>query len=115
MKVRFSCLPEWEPYLPKPTLAAGQLPDWLKAMPSQAKSDTLAGAEVRTVKQCPPFIDAMQSGILFPLAADLPVKDGEFSWNWDLPAHAESSMTRSPIGVHVPEQAAGSRQQACQV
>ncbi len=106
MKVYFSCLPGWESFLPKPTLAAGHLPDWLKAMPSHATSGTLAGGKVRTVKKCPPFIDAMQSGILFPLATDLAFKDGEFSWDWDLPPHPEGRMTRSPIGVHVPEQAA---------
>ena len=107
MKVRFSCLSGWEPYLPKPTLAAGHLPGWLKTMPSHAVSSTLAGAEVRTVKQCPPFIDAMQGGILFPLATDLTVKDSEFAWSWNLPPHPDSRMTRSPIGVHVPEQAEG--------
>jgi hypothetical protein len=107
MNVRFSCLPGWEPYLPKPRLASGYLPDWLKSMPSHARSGTLSSAEVRTVKQCPPFIDAMKSGILFPLATDLTVKDGEFTWKWDLPPHPDSRMTRSPIGVHVPEQAAG--------
>ena len=107
MKLCFSCLPGWEPFLPKPTLATGGLPDWLKAMPGHATSGTLAGAEVRTVKQCPPFIDAMQGGILFPLAADLTIKDREFTWNWDLPPHPDGRMTRSPIGVHVPEQATG--------
>lgn len=107
MKIEFSCLPGYEPYLPKPRLASGALPDWLKAMPSTAKSKVLAGAEVRTVKQCPPFIDAMRSGIVFPLATDLIVADGEFCWDWDLPTHLAARMSRSPIGVHVPEQAAG--------
>ena len=107
MKIRFSCLPGYEPYLPKPTLAAGNLPDWLKRMPASAESAVLAGADVRTVKQCPPFVDAMQAGILFPLAADVTVRGGEFSWDWDLPRHPQSRLTRSPIGIHVPEQATG--------
>ncbi|GKX34610.1 MAG: hypothetical protein MnENMB40S_22280 [Rhizobiaceae bacterium MnEN-MB40S] len=106
MKIRFACLPGYEAILPKPSLASGALPDWLKAMPATAASRVLLEAEVRTVKQCPPFVDAMQSGILFPLAADVRVENGEFSWNWDAPSSG-SRMTRSPIGVHAPEQATG--------
>lgn len=107
MKIEFSCLPGYAAHLPKPRLAAGALPDWLKAMPRAAASEVLAGAEVRTVKQCPPFIDAMRGGIVFPLATDLTVSNGEFSWDWDLPTHPDARATRSPIGVHVPEQATG--------
>ncbi len=106
MKIRFACLPGYEAILPKPSLASGALPDWLKAMPATAASSVLLEAEVRTVKQCPPFVDVMQSGILFPLAADVTVENGEFSWNWDAPS-SNSRMTRSPIGVHAPEQARG--------
>lgn len=107
MKIRLSCLPGYETLVPKPRLAAGTLPDWVKTMPAKAESAVLAGAEVRTVKQCPPFLDAMQAGILFPLAADLTVENGELSWDWDLPAHPQGRTSRSPIGVHVPEQGRG--------
>ena len=107
MKIEFRCLPGYESRVPRPGPAAAGLPDWLKAMPSTARSEVLANGEVRTVKQCPPFIDAMRAGILFPLATDLRVADGEFSWKWDLPTHPAARMTRSPLGVHVPEQAAG--------
>ncbi|GAB4353909.1 MAG: DUF6065 family protein [Oricola sp.] len=107
MKVRFSCLPGYEDIVPRPRLADGGLPDWLKRMPPKARSAALCGAEVRTVKQCPPFLDAMQAGIVFPLAADLTFADGEFSWDWNLPAQPAARATRSPIGVHVPEQATG--------
>ncbi len=107
MKIRFSCLPGCEAILPKPKPASGALPDWVRRMPQAAESAVLFGAEVRTVKQCPPFLDAMQGGILFPLAADITVRNGEFSWDWDVPAGAGSRMTKSPIGVHVPEQAMG--------
>lgn len=104
MKIRVSCLPAHEPFLPKPAIASGALPDWLRAMPAHATSDVLDGAEVRTVKQCPPFVDAMRTGILFPLACDLHVADGELSWDWALP---DAGGTRSPVGLHVPEQTAG--------
>ena len=87
-------------------LARTALPDWLRTMPSTAHSPT-AGGEVRTLKQCPPFLDAMQTGILFPLAADLTVENGEFSWDTGLPVHPVARLSRAPIGVHVPEQATG--------
>lgn len=107
MKIRFACLPGYEEILPKPVLAAGHLPDWLKRMPATAESAVLSGAEVRTVKQCPPFVDAMQAGILFPLATDVTVSGGEFAWDWAPPRDPRSRLTRSPLGLHVPEQATG--------
>ncbi len=107
MKVSLACLPSHEPFLARPTLGTGALPDWLRRMPASAPSEVLAGADVRTVKRCPPFIDAMRSGVLFPLAADVHVSGGELAWDWDLPADPDWSGTRSPIGVHVPEQATG--------
>lgn len=107
MKIRFTCPPQYESVLPQPTLAKNNIPDWFKRIPATVDSDILAGAEVRTVKQCPPFIDAMQHGILFPLLADVRVNHGEFSWDWDLPVQGEIRSTRSPIGVHVPQQATG--------
>lgn len=107
MKIDLRCLPGWETHLPKPVLARSHLPDWLKAMPREAPSGVLGGMMVRTLKQCPPFIDAMRAGLLFPLIADLHVADGQFTWDGGLPASPVSRLTRSPIGVHVPEQTAG--------
>ncbi|AXS42415.1 hypothetical protein [Breoghania sp. L-A4] len=111
MKLICRCLPGYETLLPRPVAASRALPDWLRAMPAQAQSETLGGAEVRTLKQCPPVLDAMQAGIIFPLAADVTVEGGQFSWDWDPPAphtvHEAARLTRSPIGVHAPEQAQG--------
>jgi len=101
------CLPGYEAFLPKPVLASTGLPDWIREMPAEAAAVLLSGGPVRTVKQCPPFLDAMRGGILFPLAADLTFRDGEFSWDWDLPRHDQARPTRAPIGVHLPEQATG--------
>ena len=60
------------------------LPDWLREMPGAAFSD-LHGRDVRTVKQCPPFVDAMRHGFVMRLPCDVTVADGRFSWDWDLP------------------------------
>ena len=53
------CHPALEPILPKPVLAADALPGWLRTMPSEVASDTLGGAPIRTLKHCPPLIDAL--------------------------------------------------------
>jgi hypothetical protein len=107
MRIRLNCLPGYIDHLPKPVLAGAALPDWLRAMPAEAAADALGGAVVRTVKQCPPFVDALRTGVLFPLAAALTVRAGELSWDWDLPVHPVARPSRAPIGVHLPEQAAG--------
>ena len=56
------------------------------------------GADL-TIKHCMPFIDALTTGFMIPLQADIQVKDGEFSWDWP---HEES-----PLGFHFPTQAPG--------
>jgi hypothetical protein len=51
------------------------------------------------VKKCPPFIDAMTYGFLMPLAAEIKVEKGEFSWDSAIPAVAN---LRSPSKKGVP-------------
>jgi hypothetical protein len=107
MKIKFRCLPELKAHIPEPLPAPRGLPQWLKDMPSKAASEVLGGADVRTLKHCAPLLDAMASGVIFVLPCDVEVRNGGFSWNWDLPRAKNSRHTRSPIGVHVPEQATG--------
>ena len=78
MNLRFRCPPELEAILPQPIPAVLGLPDWFKSMPSQAFNPSMGIAD-HTVKKCPPFIDAMTYGFLISLAADLVVRDGEFT------------------------------------
>jgi hypothetical protein len=106
MKITFRCPPELDGVLPRPVAAKRGLPGWLKAMPMTAGDEDL-GFAVRTVKQCPPFIDAMGCGVLMPLAADVTVADGAFSWSWR-PGATAGRHTRSPLGMHTASQAAGS-------
>lgn len=107
MKITARCHPRLEPILPKPVPAARALPDWVRTMPTRALSDTLGGEEVRTVKQCPPFVDALTLGVMIPLASDLTLAGGEMSWDWDPPVLDDAAITRAPVGLHVPEQATG--------
>jgi len=107
MKLRFRCPPEYENLIPRPIPALLGLPDWYKAMP-QKSFNAVTGKEEFTVKKCPPFIDAMTYGFLIPLAVDLKVEDGEFSWDFEVPEGFVSDYSRSPIDFHDPAQAIGS-------
>ncbi|MDE3012085.1 MAG: hypothetical protein KGI67_14470 [Pseudomonadota bacterium] len=106
MKIRFRCDPALVDLLPRPLPARAALPQWLHDMPSKAWSE-VHGLPVRTVKQCPPFIDAMSYGFVIPLPCDIHVHEGVLSWDWDLPALAVDGHTRSPISFHVAAQATG--------
>jgi hypothetical protein len=106
MTLTFRCPRGLENVLPKPIPAALGLPDWFKALPQRSFNPTLGG-ETFTVKKCPPFIDAMTYGFLIPLATDLEVRDGEFTWNFDLPKEVAGDHSYAPIDFHDPSQAAG--------
>lgn len=101
------CHPALRPILPEPRPASKSLPDWLRTMPAEVAAETLGGEVVRTLKHCPPFIDALSAGILIPLAADLHFSKGEVSWDWEVPPLPETLIARAPVGLHVPEQATG--------
>ena len=107
MSVTFSCPPELEAILPRPIPAVLGLPEWFKAMPQKTFNPSL-GEDSQTVKRCPPFIDAMTYGFLIPLAADLKVADGEFTWDWALPGSGTAAYAHSPVDFHDPSQVAGS-------
>jgi hypothetical protein len=106
MTLTFRCPKALEPLLPRPMPAVRGLPDWFKAMPQKAFSAT-AGKDEPTVKKCPPFIDAMIYGFLIPLPIDLEVRDGEFSWDFDVPEGYVSEFSHSPIDFHDPAQVTG--------
>ena len=106
MRILFRCDPAMEPYLPRPLPARAALPGWLRAMRNREYSPT-HGTEVRTVKQCPPFVDAMSHGFIMPLPCDVTVRGGALSWHWDVPVPSVHAHPRSPISFHVPEQVEG--------
>jgi len=106
MTLTFRCPAALENLLPRPIPAVQGLPNWFKALPSKAFNPTM-GKEVETVKKCPPFIDAMTYGFLIPLAMDLRVENGEFSWDFEVPRGVVSEYSHSPVGFHDPSQVAG--------
>ena len=106
MTLTFRCPPGLETIIPQPIPAVLGLPDWFKALPPKTFNATM-GEETQTVKKCPPFIDAMTYGFLIPLAVDLKVQDGEFSWDFEPPTGLASEYPHSPVGFHDPSQVAG--------
>lgn len=75
-------------------------------MPRSAAS-ALHGANIRTVKHCPPVLDAMTHGFIMPLPCDITVKNGAFAWDWDCPDPATAAHPRAPLSFHVAEQVSG--------
>ena len=107
MKIIFRCDPALIDLLPRPIPAKAALPDWLRQMAPRVPS-AVHGRAIRTVKQCPPFVDAMAHGFMLLLPCDVAVQDGQFSWNWALPELSLKGHPRAPLSFHVPEQLVGS-------
>ena len=105
MRMIFRCDPALSDHLPRPVAARGSLPDWLRAMPAKAHSD-IHGRDIRTVKQCPPFVDAMAYGVMVLLPCDVTVERGAFSWDWNVPEPSTPGHPRAPLSFHVPAQLA---------
>jgi hypothetical protein len=106
MKIHFRCDPALVEILPRPIAAARGLPEWLRDMSPKGPSE-LHGREIRTVKQCPPFVDAMSYGFLILLPCDVDVDRGVFTWDWKIPSPLVEGHPRAPLSFHVPEQTKG--------
>ena len=107
MRITFRCDPTLIDLLPRPVPAKVALPDWLRQMAPRVPS-AVHQRSIRTVKQCPPFVDAMAHGFMVLLPCDVTVHDGEFSWDWPVLPLALTGHPRAPLSFHVPEQIAGS-------
>lgn len=109
MRIVFRCDPALAEILPRPVAARGMLPDWLRSMPAKVHSE-IHGRSIRTVKQCPPFVDAMSYGFMILLPCDVTVRNGGFSWHWDTAGPSTKGHPRSPLSFHVAEQLTGAPQ-----
>ncbi|HAT29518.1 MAG TPA: hypothetical protein DCW29_01300 [Janthinobacterium sp.] len=106
MQITFRCDPALADLLPRPISARQAIPDWIRSMPAKAFSE-VHGHDIRTVKQCPPFIDAMAHGFMILLPCDVHVERGVFRWDWDLPVLSVKEHPRSPLSFHSPAQVSG--------
>jgi hypothetical protein len=107
MKVTLRCDPALLGVLPPPQPARTLLPDWLRALAPRVPSP-LHGRAIRTVKQCPPFVDAMMEGFMVLLPCDVQVQaGGRFSWHWPEATPSLAQHPRAPLSFHVAEQLTG--------
>ncbi|RWO09247.1 MAG: hypothetical protein EOS07_14185 [Mesorhizobium sp.] len=87
--IRFSCRPEDHGVIAPPVAAKTVLPDWFRKLPAVDAQQASATNNGLTVKRCMPFLDAMTTGWILPLAATvrLGIKDGgsavDAGWEFD--------------------------------
>jgi len=67
--IEFLCSPEDQGVLAPPVPAKEAMPDWFKRLPAVDKAHLTPTNHGLTVKRCMPFIDALTTGWILPLAA----------------------------------------------
>ena len=104
IKIEFLCRPQDEGVIPPPVPAKSYLPDWfrkLKPVTEEEVSPTNSGL---TVKRCMPFLDAMTTGWILPLASTvrLEISGGGTNVNsgWDFDREMVSSHGTHQIKGH---------------
>lgn len=102
-RIRFLCEKEDEGVIAPPVPAKTYLPDWFRRLPP-VDPDRIAPTDTGlTVKRCMPFLDAMTTGWIIPLAATVRVeiRDGgrDVVCGWD--------FDRTLVSNHAPHQVAG--------
>lgn len=94
-KLEFLTYDQYLGNIPEPYEARKLIPDWYKALGMRMHP----GLDSGTLKRCPPFLDAMVTGWIIPLAADVELKATDdvsgisYNWQFDRPMienhHAE--------------------------
>ncbi|MGQ0776064.1 MAG: DUF6065 family protein [Pseudonocardiales bacterium] len=101
--IEFLCRPEDLGVIAEPVPAKAALPSWLRKLPGIDRTNLTATNNGLTVKRCLPFLDAMTTGWLIPLAATvrLEISDGGRTVN------AGWEFDRELVGTHGSLQIAG--------
>ena len=87
--IQFLCQPEDREVIAPPVPAKTVMPEWFRKLAPVDKGNVSATSNGLTVKRCMPFLDAMTTGWLLPIAATvrLEIKDGgtivEAGWEFD--------------------------------
>jgi uncharacterized protein DUF6065 len=110
-QIEFLCRPEDEGVIAEPVPAKTVLPGWFRQLPGVDKSQVTATNNGLTVKRCLPFVDAMSTGWIIPLAATvrLEIREGgqtvTAGWEFDremVSNHASFQVAGSPWGDRPP-------------
>jgi hypothetical protein len=87
--IRFLCSPADREVIAPPVPAKSVLPEWFRKLPAIDQEHLSTTNNGLTVKRCMPFLDAMTTGWILPLAATvrLDIKDGgrsvDAGWEFD--------------------------------
>ena len=102
-KIKFFCDPECQDVIPEPYPARKLMPDWYKKLPNFTESPD-EKFDFKTLKRCPPFLDAMSTGWIIPLAADVQfnIQDNGAGLTWDSEFYRPmvENHTLSQISTH---------------
>jgi hypothetical protein len=77
-RIEFVCEPEDFGVIAEPMPAKSAMPDWFKRLPAADPNHVTATNNGLTIKRCMPFLDALTTGWIIPMAATvrLEIKDG---------------------------------------
>ena len=114
-KISFVCRPEDLGVIAEPRPAKADMPAWFRKIPPVDLEHVRATDSGITVKRCMPFLDALTTGWILPLAATvrLEIKDGGKTvstvgsstgrWSAITPASGCGSSPRTEAAVQVPQ------------
>ncbi len=109
--IEFLCAPEDLGVIAEPVAAKSALPDWFRKLPAVDGEVASATNNGLTIKRCMPFLDAMTTGYILPLAATvrLAVSDGgrkvDAGWEFDktmVSNHGSYQIAGHPLGERPP-------------
>ncbi|MGL4489431.1 MAG: DUF6065 family protein, partial [Rhizobiaceae bacterium] len=67
--IQFRCRKEDEAVIAPPVPAKNYIPHWFRKLPAVTEEEVSTQSTGLTVKRCMPFLDAMTTGWIIPLAA----------------------------------------------
>lgn len=102
-KLEFLCMPEDEGVIAPPLPAKTCLPAWFKKLPAVDKAVLGPNGNGQTIKRCMPFLDAMTTGWILPLAASIRLE----VVNGGSDVHSDTEFDRPMVSEHQPYQIKG--------
>lgn len=109
--IRFSCAPADEGVIAPPVPAKAYLPGWFRKLPAVDPEVEDLNNTGLTVKRCMPFLDAMTTGWIIPLAATVRLDISESGtrvdagWDFDrtmVSNHGTFQVKGNPMGARPP-------------
>ncbi|MDX2265577.1 MAG: DUF6065 family protein [Hyphomicrobiales bacterium] len=102
-RIEFVCEPGDYGVIAEPVAAKAVLPDWFRRLPPVSKEHVTSTDNGLTIKRCMPFLDALTTGWLLPIAATvrLEISDGGRTVN------AGWEIDKTMISNHNPHQVTG--------